>query len=151
MRGDRRVFTPQAIVDGRGVEPGADRDAILRDLSQIQSTARVPMSISKESDWMHVEIGGGAGGARTEPVGVYLLRVVRSKTVEIGRGENSGRSVTYTNVVRAMNKLGDWNGQPIDFRTLDLRGDDEGYVVLLQAGSTEKPGAILAAAKTGDL
>ena len=33
VRGDRLIFTPQAIVDGRAVEPGADREAILRDMS----------------------------------------------------------------------------------------------------------------------
>jgi hypothetical protein len=77
------------------------------------------------------------------------LRVARQKTVDIDRGANSGQSVTYTNAVRALQKIGDWKGKPESFDLVELKADDEGYVVLLQAGTPEKPGAILAAAKSG--
>jgi hypothetical protein len=150
-RGDRRVFTPQAIVDGRGVEPGADKDAILRDMRALQEgsgASRVPMSVVEAGGFLRVHIGKGVAQG---PIGVYVLRVAHTETVQIARGENSGRSVTYTNVVRAMNKLGAWTGDPTDYQTIDLKGDDEGYVVLLQAGSASKPGLILAAAKTAGL
>ena len=151
VRGDRRIFTPQTIVDGRGVEPGADREAILRDMSTARSEGamRVPMSLIERDGRLKVHVE--AGRAPAGPVGVYVLRVARSKTVEIGRGENSGRSVTYTNAVRAMTQLGSWTGAPADFDMVELKGDDEGYVVLLQVGDADRPGTILAAAKTGDL
>lgn len=152
-RGDRRIFTPQAIVDGRGVEPGADRDAILRDMKTLpaaEGAMHVPMSVSEADGALRVHISGDETAA-ARPVGVYVLRVARAKTVQIGRGENSGRSVTYTNVVRAMSKIGDWSGKAIDFQMIELKGDGEGFVVLLQGGSADKPGTILAAAKTADL
>ena len=148
-RGDAMIFTPQAIVDGRSVEPGADRDAILRDMQTPADKRRaVGMSVSETDGTLHVHVGGGPAD---RPIGVYVLRVARAKTVQIARGENSGQSVTYTNVVRAMHKLGDWTGKPEDFDMIELKGDDEGYVVLLQAGSAERPSTILAAAKTADL
>ena len=68
----------------------------------------------------------------------------------IGRGENSGRTIAYTNVVRHMRKVGDWNGAPVhfDIPQKDLAAPDaDGYVVLLQAVSDDRPGAILAAAQ----
>jgi hypothetical protein len=80
-----------------------------------------------------------------------VLRVIKSKTVVIGRGENSGRSITYTNVVRAIRKLGDWNGSARSYDLSELKGDNEGYVVLLQRGSESRPGTILAAAKSPGL
>lgn len=150
-RGDRRIFTPQAIVDGRGVQPGADKAAILRDAGIIlerDGALRVPISLEERGGRLEVHVGAGA---LEGPAAVYVLRVVRSKTVEIGRGENSGRSVTYANAVRAMTKLGDWKGAAADYSMIELKGDDEGYVVLLQAGPPERPGTILAAAKTQDL
>lgn len=150
-RGDRQIFTPQAIVDGRAVEPGADREAILRDAQLVSSrdgALSVPISLSETDGWLRVHVGAGTAAG---PVTLYVLRVAHAKTVDIGRGENSGRSVTYTNAVRAITKLGDWRGQAADYAMVELKGDDEGYVVLLQAGPVDRPGTILAAAKTGNL
>jgi hypothetical protein len=149
-RGDRQVFTPQAIVDGQAVEAGADRSAILRDLEADRGRPTVPVSIGETRGWLHVRISDGPT-SRDRPAGVYLLRVMRAKTVRIGRGENSGQSVTYTNVVRALNRLGDWAGHSVSFDTLDLRGDGEGYVVLVQGEADGRPGPILGAAQTPDL
>ena len=64
---------------------------------------------------------------------VMVLRVVHAKTVQIERGANSGRSVTYTNAVCARCAgIGAWSGKPESFDVLDLKADEEGYVVLLQ-------------------
>jgi len=67
------------------------------------------------------------------------------------RGENAGRSVTYTNVVRAIDKLGDWSGETATFDVPGATRDGEGFVVLVQKGTPDRPGAILAAAKTKGL
>jgi hypothetical protein len=58
-----------------------------------------------------VEVAGGRGG----PAGAFAPRVARSSTIQILRGENAGRSVTYTNLVRAVDKLGDWTGETATF------------------------------------
>ena len=68
----------------------------------------------------------------------------------IGRGENSGRTVTYSNVVRSMTRLAEWTG---DRLSLDVplgvakpEGAD-GYVVVLQATNGPQAGRIVGAAK----
>ena len=76
---------------------------------------------------------------------MWLLDTIPSKTVSIGRGENSGRKITYTNVVRKISRLGDWSGTPTHFEIADRFGES-GYVILLQA-SEPGPGPILGAAK----
>jgi hypothetical protein len=63
-------------------------------------------------------------------------------------GENAGRSVTYTNVVRAIDKLGDWIGQTATFDMPGTARDGDGFIVLLQKGTPEQPGAIIGAAQT---
>ena len=153
-RGDRRIFTPQAIVDGIGVEPGADKAAILQasaDVQQREDATRIPIGLSEADGHLHVDVGIGSKRAGDARVGIYILRVAKQKVVQIGRGENSGRTVTYTNVVRAMRRVGDWTGQAEHFDVIELAEPGEGYVVLLQAGPPDRLGAILASAKTENL
>jgi hypothetical protein len=149
-RGDSHVYTPQAIIDGVADRVGSDRSAIEHAVTAYKGrngVLAVPMKIQEADGILNIDVGAGEGG----PAGIYVLRVIRSRTVAIGRGENSGRNVTYTNVVRAMRKIGEWNGEAHKLSITELRGEDEGYVVLLQRGSPERPGAILAAAKSPEL
>jgi len=146
-RGDGRVYTPQAIVDGLVATVGSDE----RQIEQAAEANRgrdgaltVPMHLVESGDKLHIDIGTGPATSAS----VYVLRVIKSKTVKIGRGENSGRSLTYTNVVRAIQKIGEWDGAARSYQLTELKGDNEGYVVLLQKGPEDRPGAILAAAKS---
>jgi len=79
---------------------------------------------------------------------VWLCALSASVSVGVARGENRGRTLTYTNVVRRWVKLGSWNGKsesftiPIDAIKFD--GVDA-VAIILQSGSFEKPGAIMGA------
>ncbi len=158
-RGDRRVFTPQVIVDGVAAEVGADKEAILRDTavpSGRDGAMSVPLAVAETGAEVVVTVGAApiddtVPTVTAKSAGIYVLRVVRSATVAIGRGRNSGRDITYTNVVRAMTRVGDWDGKAARFAMPDLAGEDEGFVVLLQADPPGRPGVILAAAKTAGL
>ncbi len=155
VRGDRLVFTPQVIVDGLAPEAGADRQAILHDadtLSGRRGAMSVPLALTEVGTTLDVLVGAAPAGLPVDlSAGVYVLRVARSLTVAIGRGENSGREVTYTNVVRAMSRIGTWTGKEVRFSVPELAGDDEGHVILLQSDRPGQPGVILAAAKTAGL
>src|ERR1700730_17870950 len=105
------------------------------------------MRLSETGGHFSVEVAGGSGG----PAGVFVLRVACASTVQILRGENAGRSVTYTNVARAIDKLGDWTGKTATFDVPGVARDGEGFIVLVQKGTPERPGAIIAAAKTEGL
>ena len=146
-RGDPRIYTPEAIIDGLADAVGSDKSAIERAVSLTHGrdgALTVPMRLTETQRVLHIDIGAGPEVA----AGVYVLRITKSETVAIRRGENSGRSVTYTNVVRAITKIGDWNGKARSFELMEVKGEDEGYVVLLQKGDESSPGAILAAAKS---
>ena len=152
-RGDGLIYTPQAIVDGIDAQPGSDRDAILKATKTLKdgsSVLTVPLTLSENGGMLKIAVGEGKG-ADLGPAGVYVLRVAHAETVQVGRGENSGKSLTYTNVVRALERIGDWTGHAQTFDIHELKGDNEGFVVLLQAGTPDKPGPILAAAKTANL
>jgi hypothetical protein len=144
--GERRVYTPEAIIDGLVDAVGSDKEAIdraIRTTKEHEGALSVPVQLHEHAGVLQIDIGAGSGTSG----GVYVLRVAKSRTVVIERGENSGHSVTYTNVVRAIHKVGEWNGKPEILKLTELKGDDEAYVVLVQQGSLDNPGAILAAAK----
>ncbi|MGH6811792.1 MAG: DUF1223 domain-containing protein [Methylocella sp.] len=148
--GEANVYTPQAIVNGLADAAGGDRAEIeqaIKSTKGVDGALSVPMHLTETGGHFMVEVAGGSGG----PAGVFVLRVARASTVQIQRGENAGRSVTYTNVVRAIDKLGDWTGQTATFDVPGVARDGEGFVVLVQKGTPERPGAILAAAKNEGL
>ena len=68
---------------------------------------------------------------------IWMLRLRSAVTVRIGAGENSGRTVTYRNVVSDIKDLGRWNGRAV---SLDLpragpkTPPHDGVVVVLQLG-----------------
>jgi hypothetical protein len=149
-QGEANVYTPQVIVNGLAGAAGGDSAEIeqaIRATKGLDGALTVRMRLFATSGHFSVEVAEGGGG----PAGVFALRVARASTVQILRGENAGRSVTYTNVVRAIDKLGDWIGQTATFDVPGVSGDGEGIVVLVQKGTPERPGAILVAAKTEGL
>ena len=74
---------------------------------------------------------------------------MRSQTVAIGRGENGGRNVTYSNVVRGWIRVASWQGDARRYRValkdISREGVDS-VAVLVQTGSPATPGPIIGAA-----
>jgi len=74
--------------------------------------------------------------------------------VEIRRGENSGHTFTYYDVVRRWIKLGDWNGtaQTFTYKVSELadhgvsQHDIDRLDVIVQGGLAAKPGVMFGAA-----
>lgn len=149
-QGSGQVYTPEAVINGLADAIGSDRQEIedaAKSTVGVEGSMTVPMRLSDAGGRLLIEVAAGGGG----PAGVFALRVGRSRTVRIGRGENAGRSVTYTNVVRAISRIGEWTGARATFEIPVMAGEDEGYVFLVQRGTVDRPGAILGAAKTAGL
>ena len=145
-RRDDQVYTPQAVIDGVTHAVGNDRDRVQEALDANGRTLSCVITLADRDGKIGIDVApkGGASGSAT----VWLLRVLRTANVAIGRGENKGRSVTYTNVVREAISLGEWSGGAAHFdATRPKLGEGEGLVAILQTGTAAKPGAILAAAK----
>jgi hypothetical protein len=148
MRGDREIYTPQAVVNGIAQAIGSDRAGIDNAVAQSYSNAAplsVPIELTVTGERVSVNIP-----ARKDALGgeIWLCPVTASVTVGIGRGENRGRTITYTNVVRRWIKLGTWSGKsesftvPVDAIKFD---NVDAVAVILQNGSNAQPGAIIGA------
>jgi hypothetical protein len=152
-RGDRDVYTPQAIVNGSVHVIGSDRAGIEDAISDTRKTASVmsiPVTISISGKQIDVSVA--ASKAPTAAHGeVWICSVSKAVPISIGRGENSGREITYHNVVRNLLKVGDWNGSSgswsVPLENISSEGVDAA-VVYVQDGSHDRPGPMLGAAYT---
>ena len=149
VRGDRQVYTPQIVVNGSTHVLGSDRAAIERAVAQtdrLASVMSVPLLVAVDGNNLNIRIGATKDRGAAE---VWLCPLQRAVQVEIGRGENRGHTITYTNVVRHWLKLGDWSGSEVHW-SVPLAGitadHSDAVAVMIQQGNHEKPGAILGAA-----
>ena len=153
MRGDRDVYTPQAIVNGAAHVIGSDRARIegaIKDTGKAGKVMSLPVKMSLSGKQLTVSVAAGneSTPARGE---VWLCAISKAVPISIGRGENRGREVVYHNVVRNLLKVGDFNGSAGSWTVpLDsvMREGIDAAAVLVQDGSRDKPGPMLGAAFT---
>ncbi len=146
MVAGKRVYTPQAIVNGRAHCVGSDFSAISRLKTSTGNPAGTRLVLSSTAEGWSAIAALPAGAA---PARLILLPVASSHTVQIGRGENSGRTVTYANVVREIRDLGviEPGEKTLRISRQDIAVDiADGFALLLQTGGIEAPGAVLASA-----
>lgn len=149
--GDSQVYTPQMIVNGVTHvvgSQGARIDKAIKE-SELAGGLPVPVSIALSEDAVNIDVGA-AGGPWPMRGTLWLVLFDQSRTVKIGRGENSGRTITYYNVVRKMQRLQMWKGKAISLSLPQAElyeSGADGCVVLLQTeASGGLPGTILGAA-----
>jgi len=129
------VYTPQIVVNGVDGAVGS-REGDIRSL--VRLTRKSGPTIETENN-ARGELIVTIDGKSDFMAGVSLVALSSSETVRIGRGENGGRTLHYTNVVKSERNLGSWRGQPARFviatEHLNVNGADK-YAVILQ-----RPGA----------
>ena len=133
------VFTPQTVIDGRLSFVGNDRNAIGRDLSVPRDGP--PISLTLHGG----ELTVGLPAFRVAAADVVLVPYRRSAVTAIGRGENSGRTITEVNIVRSIRTLSRWEGRDGEYHVHvdSLPQDATDVAVLLQSPGE---GAIIGAA-----
>lgn len=140
-------YTPQMIVDGLIDVAGNNRGKVTGVVDKQTNAPRtgVAVTIARSGGNLGVSIGDGAAvpGAR-----ILLLRTKSSIAVEIGKGENKGKKIVYTNAVRSLMDAGEWTGKAaslsLPVAQPDLKEPTDGVVVLIQGGPG---GPILGAAQ----
>ncbi len=150
FRGDRAVYTPQAIVNGMMHAVGSDRMSLK---NALQSTGdkldkrAIEISARREGDEIVVDTGKTRGVLSwPKPATVWMVVYDKARTVKIERGENRGRTITYANVVKRIEPIGTWRGKAASFRA-PVPEPGVRCAIFLQEGDGRAPGPILAAAK----
>ena len=142
--GLRYVYTPQMVIDGRDDVVGSRRGSVLSKIEQAAITPKpVKVTFDREGNGK-VMIDGGI--APKDGATVWLVTFDGQHSTDVKRGENSGRTLINTHVVREMDAIGHWTGEPLEI-ALDLEGaaaaGRDGCAVLVQTGGT---GPVLGAA-----
>ena len=153
MRGDRKVYTPQAVINGSAHVVGSDRAGIQEAIDTTQKAdgvMSVPVTMTKSGGQITVSVAASNKGPAMHGE-VWLCSISKAVPISIARGENRGRELTYYNVVRNLVKVGEWDGSagswtlPLD--SVEHEGVDAA-VAYVQDGSPDKPGPMLGAAYT---
>lgn len=125
------VYTPQMVVGGKIEAVGADRGAVEAAIARARATlpgggANMWFDYRDDGAYLVVEAPRGAAlGAmmpatsmmpRIEGADVWLVLFTDTQDIAIARGENAGKTIAYTNVVRAMVHLAKWDGATTSFK-----------------------------------
>ena len=142
------VYTPQMVIDGQAELVGSRTGQIDRAIARAGA----------RKDKIAVRLVRGADGkvtamlpardenAKAESATVWMVLIDREHKTKIKRGENGGKRLTYTHVVRTLRKVGAWRGEKAALElpvTETIPGRRDACVVLLQS---DKTGRILGAA-----
>src|SRR6266436_9206383 len=130
------IYTPQMIVDGVLDVVGNQNVRVLEALAtQSAESARqqsVPIAISVASG--RVEIAIPAVRSKIKPLAaIWVMRTLSQASVSVEQGENRNHRLGYSNVVRDLQRAGEWNGgaMKIDLPLTVGKTKQDGVAVLL--------------------
>ena len=121
-------YTPEMVVDGRRGLVGSERGEVASAISASRGEAEnaAPVSLSRSGNGISVAIGQGQGSGR-----VLLIGFDPRHETQVGRGENSGRTLTESNIVRSMRSIGEYRGARLIVSA--PRGSGQDTAVIVQA------------------
>lgn len=147
MLGKSGIYTPQAILNGREHINGANLAGIngrIASMPQEGKGLAVPITAQTRGDEIDIKVGGGTGKAN-----VVVVYFNKSQPVDVKKGDNEGKRITYWHAVRDVQTIGMWDGKPASFvlpATVLNETEDGGCAVLLQKmKDKETPGPIIGA------
>ena len=144
---DGRVYTPEMVVGGTaGFVGSRSGEAQQRIAAEAARPSEVTVTLAAHVSGRAVTVDYAATDA-PEPLAVHLLLVQRSTESSVVRGENRGRTLHHTNVVRAIETCPNASGQATLTLPDGLDAADVMAVALVQNG----PVGAIAAATTANV
>ena len=133
-------YTPEMVVDGRKGLVGSERNEAAAAIMAAKAApgAGAPLSVSRAGRDISITVGQGRGSSR-----VVLIGYDPEHRTAVGRGENGGRMLTESNIVRSIRTVGQWTGAPLSLTIPAPAG--ERLAVLLEA----EDGSIIGASRVG--
>jgi hypothetical protein len=115
------IYTPQMVVDGKIELNGTDEASAKRMISKAATTAKSQLAIrilssGPRSSDLSVEIIGSTSGKLGTKPRLMLALTERELETQVKRGENGGRTLRHTGVVRMLKQV-----KQIDLHELEFR------------------------------
>ena len=119
-------YTPEMVVNGSVGLVGSHRDEVNAAIEQAKrdQNASADVSVNKVGENVAIRIGSGNGNGK-----VLLIGFDREHTTKIARGENGGRTLAESNVVRSIRPVGEWSGKPLQIDERFPEGQDVAVVI----------------------
>jgi hypothetical protein len=124
-------YTPEMVVDGVASMVGSDRGDVASAIENAKrhSQTAATVSVTRNGEQLSIQVDSGRGAAK-----VLLIGFDHEHTTAIGRGENSGRTLTEANVVRSIRSVGQWSGTPLRLSEPFPEGQDAAVVLEAPGG-----------------
>jgi hypothetical protein len=135
--GDRMIYTPQIIVNGDDRVVGSEGLAVAAAVDRhAGQPLRVRLALGRGDDGRLV-IRAEAVPPTDRELRVDVVRFLPEATVNIRRGENAGKTITYHNVVTSWENVARWQAmQPFELAT-PASGPQPAVVVVQGEGPAE--------------
>jgi hypothetical protein len=113
------------VVDGMVSLIGSHRDEVNAAIEQAKRRQlATDLNVDKTGETVAIKIGSGVGRGK-----IILIGFDHEHTTKIGRGENGGRTLAESNVVRSIRPVGEWFGKPLEISERFPEGEDVAVVI----------------------
>ena len=153
--GESQVYTPQAVINGRDHVVGSRENAIkqiIENHASANTGLMIPINASVSDNSVGISIDGDQD---INDATLYVVSMKKFESVEIERGENTGKTIEYHNIMTGMQPIGmiKPNGLNIEYPIADLKrnGHDRHAFILQSMDKNGNPGPILGAVYIEDL
>jgi len=113
---NRRVYTPQMVINGTVDLVGSHRDEVLETISkEVASPAPfIPITLGREGDHLTISLGDAPPALAGRKAWIWIAPYHgKVQSVAITKGENAGNTFKYTHVVDGLKKIGDYDGSKL--------------------------------------
>ena len=119
-------YTPEIVIDGASSHVGSRRDEVgpAIDAAKRQGRTATSVSVAKAGGQLTIDVADGSGNGK-----VLLVGFDRDHETAIRRGENGGRTLRESNVVRSLREVGDWQGKALHISEKFPDGEDAAVIV----------------------
>ena len=131
--GERTIYTPQMVIGGKDHVIGS-RPMLIASLLQKHAAKTPEVNVQLQRQGTTITIEADANSDLRRNAAVQLVTYRPNATVDIGRGENAGRRITYHNIVQEWIDIGSWNGSGTFSANAEVPMDVP-FVVLVQSGT----------------
>ncbi len=130
----RGPYTPQVVVNGRHEMVGSQRSKVTTAINkEVRANNVQPIQLNLSKNILEISLPNLNESEQGGDYTLLLLAHGVPHTQSIPSGENSGRTVNYTNPVENIVSLGDWNGEARELQPdISVLPEASGYVVLAQ-------------------
>ena len=107
--GERTIYTPQMVIAGVDHVIGS-KPMKISNLVRKHGKGTAPVKVRVKRSGGQIAIEAAASAALRNGAVIDIVSYVPKSTVDIRRGENAGRKITYHNIVQSWSRVGTWNG-----------------------------------------